>query len=195
MKKIFLAFILIAGFCSTSVKAQGQIFSIQYSMGFGTGNTNEFISAPSFRGLTFEYKKFITPNHAVGFETTYNFFYERKDYATYTDDNQSLSGVQFRYLHSVPLLASYDYFLKPNEKYNPYVGIGIGCNLVDQRLDMGIYSITNDAAQFAFRPEIGVLIKANRNLDLVVAGKYFVSTESDGMDGQSYFALNLGFAF
>lgn len=195
MKKIFLAFILMTVFFTISVKAQSQMFSLQYSIGFGTGNTNEFISAPSFRGISFEYRKFITPNHAIGFETSYNFFYEKKDYATYTDDNQSLSGIQFRYLHSLPILAAYDYYFKPNQKYNPFVGAGIGCNILDQRVDMGIYSFTNDAVQFAFRPEVGVLIQANRNLDLIVAAKYFVSTKGNDMDGQNYLTINLGFAF
>lgn len=195
MKKIYFTFLVITCLATFSVSAQDQLFSLQYSVGFGMGNTNDFVSKTSFRGLSFEYRKFLNPKSALGFEIGYNFFYEEKGYDTYVNDNQSLSGKQFRYLHALPILAAYDYYFKPDAKVNPFAGVGVGCVVLDQRVDMGIYTFSDDAVQFAFRPEAGVLIEANPNLDLIIAAKYFIGTEANDMKGQSYLTLNLGFMF
>lgn len=44
----------------------------------------------------------------VGVDAGWNVFYEKKDYDTYTGGTESLSGIQYRYQNSVPLLASAD---------------------------------------------------------------------------------------
>lgn len=73
------------------VKAQGGFFSVEYSMGFGTGDTKDCIGAASFRSVGFEYRYLIEPAIGVGFETGYNLFYERKGYATYTQGDMKIT--------------------------------------------------------------------------------------------------------
>jgi outer membrane protein len=194
MKKIILVLLLTAIVTVTQVKAQGGMFSVQYSMGFATGDLKEFNNAASFRGMSFEYRYLMQPSMSVGLETGYNLFYDKMDYATYTKGTISVSGIQYRYTHAVPALATFDYYLIPDTKFNPFVGLGVGTIYSSRDLDMGMFTQENDVWQFALRPQVGVLITTSM-FDLIVAGKYFNGFKANDVDGQSYFALNVGLVF
>ena len=195
MKKLFFIALFALFVSNFKAVAQDNFYSIQYSVGFGSGDLGDYIGQASFRGISFEYRNMIEPKIGVGFELAYNLFYEKKDYATYTDGTASLSGIQYRYTNAFPILAAFDYYFKPNTKYNPYAGLGLGTIYYDRYLEMGLYTVTAETWQFAFRPEVGVLISANPDLDFLVALKYFGGVESSELPGQSYFTLNLGVMF
>jgi opacity protein-like surface antigen len=191
MKKI-LIIILFA--VSTSAYAQS-ITALQYSMGFGTGDLGDFVSKPSFRGFAIDFRKLVQPNIGVGFEVGWNVFYEEKSSDVYTTGNLSYSGKQWRYNNQFPLLGAADYYLKPGESINPFVGLGLGTMYSLRNTDMGQYTLEEDAWHFVLRPEVGVLFEANPNMSLAITGKYFYGFEAGDLDAQSYFALNVGFVF
>ena len=194
MKKIIFVF-LIAGIVSaTQVKAQESVFAIQYSMGFGVGDLKEFNESASFRGMSFDYRYMLDRSMGLGFETGYNLFYDKMDYATYTRGTESLSGVQLRYTHAVPVLAAFDYYLKADTQFNPFIGVGIGTLYTSRDLDMGMYRWTTDAWQFAIRPQVGIIV-ATPSIDLIVGAKYYSAFKSNDVEGQSYFTINLGVVF
>ena len=194
MKKILFVFLLTGIIAVTQVKAQESFFSIQYSMGFASGDLKDFNSSASFRGMGFEYKYLMQPAIGVGVETGYNLFYDRMDYATYTRGTQSLSGIQYRYTHAVPVLFTADYYLKPDTQYNPFVGLGIGTLYTYRDLDMGMFTMESDAWQFALRPEVGVMINTN-SVNMIIAAKYFSGFKAGDTEGQQYFTINIGFVF
>jgi outer membrane protein len=194
MKKIFFVVLLTGIITATQVQAQDSFYSIQYSMGFATGNLKEFNEAASFRGVSFEYRYMVQPSIGVGLETGYNLFFDRLDYATYTQGTQSLSGIQYRYTHAVPVLAAFDYYLKPDTQFNPFVGLGVGTLYTYRDLDMGMFTLESDVWQFALRPQIGVLI-TTPSADLIVAAKYFNGFKANDTEGQQYFSLNIGLVF
>ena len=194
MKKIFFVFLLTGIITATQVKAQESLFSMQYSMGFATGDLKEFNESASFRGMSFEYRYMMKPNIGVGFETGYNLFYDNLDYATYTKGTESLSGLQYRYTHAVPVLAAFDYYLKPDNKFNPFIGLGIGTTYSFRDLDMGMFTMESDVWQFALRPEIGGIISTQFS-DIIIGAKYFSNFKANDTEGQSYFALNIGLVF
>jgi outer membrane protein W len=194
MKKIFFVVLLTGIITATQVQAQDSFYSIQYSMGFATGNLKEFNESASFRGMSFEYCYMMQPTIGVGLETGYNLFYDRLDYATYTQGTQSLSGIQYRYTHAVPVLAAFDYYLKPDTQFNPFVGLGVGTLYTYRDLDMGMFTLESDVWQFALRPQIGVLI-TTPSADLIVAAKYFSGFKANDTEGQQYFTINVGLVF
>jgi hypothetical protein len=194
MKKIFFVVMLAGIITATHLKAQENLFSIQYSIGFATGDLKDFNNSASFRGMSFEYRYMMQPNMGVGLETGYNLFYDRLDYATYTQGTQSLSGIQYRYTHAVPVLAALDYYLKPDTQFNPFVGLGLGTLYTSRDLDMGMFTMESDVWQFALRPQIGVLI-TTPSADLIVAAKYFSGFKANDTKGQQYFSLNIGLVF
>jgi outer membrane protein len=194
MKKIFFVFLFIGIIAVTQVKAQGGWFSLQYSMGFATGDLKEINEAASFRGMSFEYRYMVQPQIGVGFETGYNLFYDEMDYATYTSGTESISGKQFRYTHAVPVLAAVDYYLKPDTKLNPFVGLGVGTLYSYRDIDMGMFTQETDVWQFALRPEIGFIYETNA-VDLILGAKYFSGFKANDREGQQYFTINVGLVF
>lgn len=194
MKKIFFVVLLTGIITATQLQAQDSFYSIQYSMGFATGNLKEFNEAASFRGMSFEYRYMVQPSIGVGLETGYNLFYDRMDYATYTQGTQSLTGIQYRYTHAVPALAAVDYYLKPDTQFNPFVGLGVGTLYTYRDLDMGMFTLESDVWQFALRPQVGVVI-TTPSADLIVAAKYFSGFKANDTEGQQYFSLNIGLVF
>ena len=80
MKRI----IAIVIFCSlvgmTNVFSQSEnYFSIQYDMSFPMGELGDYISAPSFRGASAQYRFSATDNILFGIDAAWNVFYEKKD--------------------------------------------------------------------------------------------------------------------
>ncbi|MGB6034827.1 MAG: hypothetical protein WBG42_01070 [Cryomorphaceae bacterium] len=196
MKNI-IGFFLVAGILSTSnVLAQDSFFSAQYTMGFGTGNTGDFVSEGSFRGVTLEYKKMIKPTLAVGIDGGWSAFYERRAYDTYVDGNAALSGVQYRYQSIVPLFASASYyFAEDGEKIRPYAGMGIGTLFSKRELDMGLYYVDDQSWHFALRPEAGILVNASANTDIMLNARYAYGFEANDVDAQEYLTINIGAVF
>jgi len=194
MKKILFVILFTGIISAIKINAQESFFSVQYSVGFSTGDLKDFNKSESFRGMSFEYRYFMQPAIAIGAETGYNLFYDRMPYATYTRGTQSLSGIQYRYTHAVPVLAAFDYYIKPDTQFNPFAGVGIGTLYSNRDLDMGMFTIQTDVWQFALRPEIGVLITTN-SMDLIVAAKYFSGFKAKDTEGQQYFTINLGLVF
>jgi outer membrane protein len=194
MKKIFFVLLFTGVIAATQLKAQENIYSIQYSIGFATGDLKEFNESASFRGMSFEYRYMMQPSIGVGLETGYNLFYDRMDYATYTQGTQSLSGIQYRYTHAVPVLAAFDYYLKPDTQVNPFVGLGVGTLYTNRDLDMGMFTMESDVWQFALRPQVGAMISTPA-ADLIVGAKYFSGFKAKDTEGQSYFTFNVGLVF
>jgi len=197
MKKL----IIIAGFISSSFfqkyaaqEASGSV-ALHYSMGFAIGDMNDFISAPSFRGITFEYHKLVQDNIGVGFEIGWNAFYERKDYATYTKDTRSLTGVQFRYCDAVPMLATVNYYFSPDQQITPFVGLGIGTQYTQNYLSMGMYALTENVWHFAMKPEIGVNFNVNEMFAITMVGKFYGAFKSGDIGTRNYIAANVGFTW
>lgn len=169
-------------------------FSIQYDISFGTGDLGEYISAPSFRGASAQYRYAVAHNILIGIDAGWNVFYERRDYDSYTSGTQTLSGVQYRYQNEVPLLACFDYSISPDKDFQPYVGLGIGTIYSERNTEMGIWVLEENPWQFAIKPEAGFLYKFSSGSALKLGFKYYTGFGGD-LGTQGYFTISTGFAF
>lgn len=194
MKKLFYIIWVACMFAAAPVFAQST-FSVQYSIGSGTGDNKNYISSPSFRGAMLEYRRMIQPKIGIGADIGWNTFYERRAYDTYTSGTISLSGVQYRYINAIPIYVAFDYFLRPDNRINPFVGLGVGTMYVRKNTDMNIYTLETDAWMFALRPQAGIRYEANPGMDIVFALKYNYGFTTDALTAQSYLAFNVGFTF
>jgi opacity protein-like surface antigen len=137
----------------------------------------------------------ITPNLSAGIDLGWNVFYERKDYDTYTVENVSLSGVQYRYNNQFPILVNFNYIFRPEQTMKPYFGMGIGTMYSRRNTEMGQWSLREEAWHFALKPEIGLMYQLNGGTHFKVSGKYNTGFSAGDLDTQSYFSLNLGLVF
>lgn len=195
MKKFLLISAFLVMVLASVANAQS-LTTTSYSMGLATGDLGDYASNFSGRGFTFDYRKMVQPNLGVGVYTGWNVFYDERPYDTYTVDNRTVSGKQYRYVNSLPIMVATDYFLKPGEDLNPYVGLGVGTIFTERATDMGIYRFTQDAWSFAFTPQIGFIYSVNRYSGLNLSAKYNLGLASGDFDStQSYLSINIGYVF
>ena len=136
----------------------------------------------------------VKPNLDAGVEVGWNVFYSKEDKKTYTEGTQSISGVQYRYTNAVPIIAGARW-RKTGGKTEPYVGAGLGTTSVNRSTDFGLYRIYNNTWQFCVRPEAGLIYKTSTYSGLTAGVKYYANFENDDLSAQSYFTVNVGFAF
>jgi outer membrane protein len=163
-------------------------------MSFGMGDLGDYISAPSFRGASLQYRYAVTDNILVGVDVAWNVFYEKKDYDSYTLDTKTLSGIQYRYQNEVPILVSADYLFMPDNKIQPYLGLGIGIIYSERIVDMGVWRFEEDPWQFALKPEFGLMYGFSNNTAFKLGLKYYTGMGGE-LDTQGYLTISAGFAF
>src|ERR1043165_7055111 len=98
-------------------------FGLSYSVNLPTGKTNDYIQKASFRGATVDFRYHLQKTFTIGISSGWYTFYEKKEYDTYTsgDNSLSASGVQYRYLNSVPVFFTADYYIKPDERVSYFI--------------------------------------------------------------------------
>ena len=195
MKKLLSVFTITLVTCG-ALQAQSN-FTMTYSMGFASGDLADFISQPSFRGATVEFRKMVNPNIGVGMTFGWNTFYEEMSRESYTVGSSTLTGKQFRYSNNFPILLVGDYYLSPGEKFNPFVGLGIGTIYTRRNTDMNLYTVEQEAWNFALQPEVGFLYSLTDGAAIIVAGRFNQGFKAGNEldEAQSYFTLNVGFSF
>ncbi|PZX51931.1 outer membrane beta-barrel protein [Algoriphagus chordae] len=195
MKKSIILVALLVMFFAGATQAQTSIFSINYSVSIPTGNTADYIDQVSGRGIKLEYQRFITRSFAVGGEIGNTTLYKRELDKVYTEGSASLSGVQYRYQNSYPILVTGTYYANQTGEFKPYASLGVGTIAHDRRIEMGIFSSEDTHWQFALRPELGLMYRPALNVGFKLGAKYYQSFSSSNLDGQSTIGLDFGILF
>ena len=196
MKRIYFILLLVSGSVTASF-AQDGYTSLHYDISLGIGSTADFISAPSFRGFGFDYRKMVSPTIGVGLSLGWTTFYERKDRATYsfTDGTASLTGTQFRYLNALPMHINANYYFGVDGELRPFLGLGVGTMYSERRTEMGQWSSTTDSWQFSLQPEVGVLYPVNPDANIFFAAKFMTPFQNSTFESQPFVSFNIGMAW
>ena len=193
MKKILLTVVIMAAAVTGFSQA---LYTINYTMSFATGETSDYISKASFRGISFDGRGFLTDNISLGGHVNWSTFYEKVPEATYTDDTRSITGTQFRYINAFPILFNAHYYTGTAEgETRFYVGLGVGTYSINQRTDMGVWSVEDHTWHFGFAPEIGVLIPVGYASGINVSLKWNYAVKSNDSIDYNWFGLNIGYAW
>lgn len=170
--------------------------NLHYSIGMPMGDTKDFISKTSWRGVLFEYEKLIQPNIGVGFQFGWNTFYEDKPRGTYPLENGAITSNQYRYLNSIPLhITGKYYFTGDDSNVRPFIGLGAGTNYMEQRNDNGLYSTVDKGWVMALAPKAGVLFPFSYSASLSVSLDYNMTFESSKVPQQNWLGINVGFSW
>ena len=201
MKKII---IIIAVFISTASFAQQSFWSINYHMSFGLGEQGDYIADASFRGWGVDGRGFLTQNISVGGSFSWEVFdqiYRDLPPRQLTDvtDNVSgaISGVEYRFINTLPIMANAHYYLGQDGAIRTYFGLGLGTAYTEQRTDIGFVSILAKGWGFAIQPEVGVMIPFGlTGVGANVSGKFRYTTQGgDTTIPISLFTLGIGVGF
>lgn len=195
MKKILiLALILASGALITSVVSAQSFTTVQYTMGVPTGGLHDHVSKISWRGFTFEYQKEVAPSVTVGVNLAWNVFYEKMDYASYTKDNATLSGIQYRYDNLFPMQVNAHYMFGTGTVI-PYVGLGIGTMYDLRNTDMGLWTVEENNWHFMLSPEAGLMFDVASNTSIKLSAIYNNAFKTKNADGFGDLNVSFGVVF
>jgi len=189
MRNYFLTTLLLL--LSLNVFGQSK-FSASYSVGFPTGETSDFFDSTSWIGFNIDYHYFIKEELAIGFSTGWQVFNENIGFVTETMGTETISGIRYNYLNSVPVLVTGSYYFSADKSFSPYASLGIGLvyNKLDE--DTGIFRTENNGWTFSVRPEIGVDFEIGYNLAIRSALKYNYAGSGNKLPSLSYATFNIG---
>lgn len=192
--KIYLTLILLTGVMFTTL-AQTSLFTISYSTAMPLGETNDYISKYSWRGISIDMRYFVERDLSVGFYVGWNVLYEKLEDYTQVFDDAALYGKQFRYINTWPILGIVHYHFMYESVIRPYVGLGVGGYSINKQTEMGLYYTQTKTFQFGFQPEFGLWIDAAPGVNLMLAAKYNYAVKTNKGDAMSYLNFNVGLSF
>ncbi len=182
------------------MSAQRYMTVLTYNTALPTGNTGDFISEYSWRGFAIEGRRFVQKNLSIGINLGWNIF-DEKNGETIHLDNGAVSGTQIRYLNSFPIMVNAHYYFGNRRSFRGFLGLNVGTYAINQRFDIGIWTVNNNNWHFGVAPEIGFIIPAGRQTSVIFSVKYNYAFSSgtplNGGDSNdhSYIGFNLGLAF
>lgn len=189
---ISVAFIFIAVIPTT---AQDYFFGLSYDMAAPLGETSDYVSKYSWRGVSFEGRSFLQSNLSVGFFFGWNVFSD-KITGDFTNDTRTYSGTQLRFINAFPLLLEGHYYLGEDFNTRPYLGLGLGTNRTRQRTEMGLFAVDNNNWQFELCPSVGVLIPTGSYSTAVhLSLRYHYAFKAGDSLDNSYLGINVGLAW
>ena len=195
MKKLLMLFMAVGIVSVTNAQVRTSNFRLSWAIGMPAGSLSDYISQTTVRGASLEYNWKLRDNLEIGIESGWNLFYERADDKVYTHETASISGIQYRYTNTIPIIAGVKMLAKSKGKITPYGGVGAGTVYINRNTDFGLYRITTNTWQFSVRPELGLRFDYKDGMGFLLGAKYYANSANDDLDAQSYFAINLGMVF
>lgn len=170
---------------SLSPLLKAQMLNLNYQISVPLGDIKDFTDKASFRGMDLEYHHFLNDRFSLGGLIGWNVFYHNLDHHTGdfrfngSDNIYTITGNQYRYINTVPLMAVGRYYFTDNTTaIRPFLGLGLGTRWTEKRLEVGQYSSTLSRWQFSFAPEIGMLVPLNDQVALNFGAKYSYGTKA-----------------
>jgi len=168
-------------------------FSATYNMAAPLGNTNDFISKFSPRGFGFEAGAWVSNDISLGFNFSWQGFYEEVPFQTYQVEGGAISAKSWKYSNVYPLMAVAKYYFGGGSDVEFAGGLGMGTNIIRQNTDFGIWTIEEKHWHFALAPEIDMIYWFNPESGLTLNFKYMWAAKAGNVPAQSYFGIGLGF--
>lgn len=172
------------------------IYSATWDTSLGTGTTSDYIGAFSGRGVTFlDIRSFVSSNVSIGGSIGLHALYEEVS-GSFVNQNRTTTGTQKRYINSLPIMFnSHYYFGEDDGSITPYIGLGIGTYVVDQRTDVGLFRVEDNGWLFGLAPEVGLLLPIAGDKALILKAKYNYAFESSSFGPYEYLNFGVGFAW
>jgi len=176
---------------SSEIQAQDWYIGTSYGVAIPVSDTKLFTDHTSWRNWGVDVLAVLRPSTSVGVSFSWNVFND--DTTTVSSfDRVDVGGTQFRYINSLPILANVRQYAGRPGGVRPFVGLGVGAQLVKQRVDISQWRIEDDTWHFAVAPELGIVLQGS-DAKWIINGKYhFAAKASDRK--HSYFGIYFGIA-
>jgi len=200
MKRFLVAALLMSfALAAPAAQADDSFIGVSWGVGIPTGDSKDFTSGTSFRGIAFEGRYERSRNYTLGFYVGWQVFDDKtaETAEISTDDGGGhVSGTQFRYINAFPLLVTGHYYLGGDGSYQAtrfYAGGGAGMFAMERRMEIGVYAFQETKWHFGLAPEIGVHFPLGWETRGFASIKYNYAFKS-GDKTESWVGFNLGLA-
>jgi opacity protein-like surface antigen len=172
---------------------------LNYAVGIpGNSFKNDAIEKTSARGWTANLLYNINPHISVGVGTGFQDFYQKYPRAVYKVNGGDVSAVLTNSIQTVPILAQFQYRLLPGKTVQPYVGVGVGGNIIMYDQYLGEFDNSKSSFKFAARPEAGLFVPFRKDgpAGIHLFGAYnYMPYKMDGVENLSNWGAGIGVKF
>ena len=198
MKKAYILIALFALICGTQGFAQDSFVGWTYSMAAPMGETADYISAYSPRGIQLEGRYAVDAENriTVGGSFTWNVFYRDMGTESVSVENATVTGQQWRYINAMPMLVTAHYHHNSGGNAVPYLGVGLGTSWIEQSIDMSGFVFEDANWHFTVAPEAGVIVPTNDWVALYLSVKYNYSPAAGSTEiNHQWMGINIGVGY
>ncbi|HET9235368.1 MAG TPA: hypothetical protein VFP10_14640 [Candidatus Eisenbacteria bacterium] len=189
-------FVLVPGMLlvlAGSAAAQEWLWGLSYGFSVPTGNTKDFTDDFSWRNINLEGRR-IDENRkmSLGLIASWNVFFEKSNRTSeLLSVPGSVTGTQYRYINSWPILANAHYYFGEPYGVRPFVGINLGAYIIEARTEIGLVAAAETNVHFGGAPEIGLAVPRGHQIWFLNA-RYHAIMKAGNVPSQNYLAVSLG---
>jgi outer membrane protein len=199
---VILALVLFA-----PLKAADAITILTYNISFPIKEeTKEFSQdSASFLGVALEYRAFFRPNISLGAYVGWHVFNGETTKTVHVDTEggdglkADITGTQFRYINSFPLMLTLNYHIGNPGGAQVYLGLGAGTMIIEEKVELGIVAAKHTRWHLAIAPELGLKIPFGDGISGIMSARYHYAFPAERITGEkyghSYLSLNVGFSW
>ena len=202
MALLLITSLLVLTYIPINARAQERELQLDlnYSIGIPSGSfKTDAVDKASFRGWTANLLYNITDKISVGLGTGFQDFYQKYPRAVYKlGEGGEVSAVLTNSIQTIPILAEFQYRFLPHNTVQPYVGVGVGGNMIVFDQYLGEFDNSKSSFKFAARPEAGVFIPFRKDgpAGIHVFGAYnYMPYKEDGVDNFNNWGAGIGVKF
>ena len=206
---IFL-FVLVLGVHGSKAQEMGapsssagyifdSFFAFAWEVGTPTGD-NKFVDDFSFAGGTIEYRRMLSNGHlSIGMDISWNSYKEYLPYSTFhLNSGTDVTTDLYKFNYTLPMAVTLHHYFSNNGKIIPYAGLGVGALYCRPSLYFNIYELYEENWGFLVRPELGLLIRSDGDVGLLIGTRYSMSTNQETgfkIDNLQALSFQLGLAW
>jgi opacity protein-like surface antigen len=173
---------------------------INYAIGIPGGSfKSDAVDKTSFRGWTANLMYNITDKISIGVGTGFQDFYQKYPREVYKlSEGGEVSAVLTNSIQTIPVLAQVQYRFLPGKMVQPYVGVGVGGNMVVFDQYLGEFENSKSDFKFAARPEAGLYIPFRKDgpAGIHIFGAYnYMPYKENGIDNLNNWGAGVGVKF
>ena len=196
---VTLFFVAIATLSFSEANAQQRVqLKLGYHPSFPIGSFKDFMNENSFRGFMGELSYPINNRIKVGLGVSYNDYYEKHPRALHQTTQGTVSAVITNSIQTTPIQAR-GYYDLTEGNIRPYVGIGIGGNLVGYSQYWGEFGEREYTFKPSFSADAGINIPFNKTTRAsgINLGAHFnyLPYNKNGLDNLNNWGVHAGVFF
>lgn len=195
--KLIAALVLLVPATAAAQRTGDKWFGMTWIMSSPTANSRDFANDYSFRGLGMEWRQFKGPSTSIGLSLAWNVMNE-ETFKTSSIKQVDVTGLQFRYINAYSILLAAHKYLGSNQgNSRAFIGLKTGTYYLNRRVDVGIWTASQDTWHFGLAPEFGVAVPLRHTVDgeaFYTAVRYNYAFGAGGVPYQSWVGIDVGIA-